>query len=133
MTLTGLTLMPRSAHVTAGVQAAMPPTPRQASPQVATREHVEERHERDKAEHSPRELRNAPDIAAGGQVDPYQDHGDGMEETDQELEDLLHYPNLPAARGAPVRSPRLSAERVRAAERPRCPPNPCTKSPARRQ
>ena len=40
---------------------------------------------------------NAPDITPGGQVDPDEDHGDGMEETDQELENFLHYLNLPAA------------------------------------
>ncbi len=75
-----------------------------ASPQVATGEHVEERHERDKAEQGPRQLRTAPDITAGRQVNPYEDHGDGMEETDQELEDLLHYLNLPwgAAGACPV-------------------------------
>src|SRR5215831_3600211 len=70
------------------------------SPQVATRKHVEERHDRDKTEQSPGQLRTASDIATGGQVDPYEDHGDGMKETDQELEDLLHYLNLPAALGA---------------------------------
>ena len=32
-----------------------------------------------------------------------------MEETNQELEDLLHYLNLPAALGAPVRALRISA------------------------
>jgi len=75
-----------------------------ASPQVATRQHVEERHERDKAEQGPRQLRTAPDLTAGRQVNPYEDHGDGMEETDQELEDLLHYLNLPggAAGACPV-------------------------------
>jgi hypothetical protein len=74
------------------------------SPQLATREHVEERHQRDETEHGPCQLRAAADIPAGGQVNPHQDHGNGMEETDQELEDLLHYLNLPGALWVPVRS-----------------------------
>ena len=50
-----------------------------------------------------------PDITAGGQVDPNEDHGDRMEEADQEFEDLLHYLNLPAALAARVRSLRIDA------------------------
>jgi hypothetical protein len=74
------------------------------SPQLATREHIEERHQRDETEHGPCQLRAAPDITAGGQVNPHQDHGHGMEETDQEFEDLLHCLNLPGALWVPVRS-----------------------------
>jgi len=40
-----------------------------------------------------------PDIAAGCQVDPDEDHGDGMEDAGQQLQDLLHYLNLPGALG----------------------------------
>ncbi len=61
-----------------------------------------------------------------------------MEETDQELKDLLHDPNLPGAPGAPVRSRRFSAGKrqsspvVRAVRRdlrtksPRAVGDPCT-------
>lgn len=76
-----------------------------ASPQFATREHVEERHQGDETEHGPCQLRAAPDIPAGGQVNPHQDHGNGMEETDQDFENLLHRLNLPGAVWAPVRYP----------------------------
>ena len=102
-----------------------------ASPQVATRQHVEERHERDKAEQGPRQLRTAPDLTAGRQVNPYEYHGDGMEETDQELEDLLHYLNLPGAPRAPARSVRLGARKgPQFAGGTRSSPDPRTKSPA---
>jgi hypothetical protein len=53
-----------------------------ASPQLATREHVEKRHQRDETEHGPCQLRAAADIPAGGQVNPHQDYGNGMEEAD---------------------------------------------------
>jgi hypothetical protein len=75
-----------------------------ASPQLATREHVEKRHQRDETEHGPCQLRAAADIPAGGQVNPHQDHGNGMEEADQEFEDLLHCLNLPGPLWVPVRS-----------------------------
>jgi hypothetical protein len=75
-----------------------------ALPQFATREHVEERHQRDETEHGPCQLRAAADIPAGGQVNPHQDHGNGMEEADQEFEDLLHRLNLPGPLWVPVRS-----------------------------
>jgi hypothetical protein len=75
------------------------------SPQLATREHVEKRHQRDETEHGPCHLRTASDIPAGGQVNPHQDHGNGMEEADQEFEDLLHCLNLPGPLWVPVRSP----------------------------
>jgi hypothetical protein len=60
------------------------------SPEVAAREYVEERHERDQGKHRPRHLRQGADIAASRQVDPDQDHGDRMQEADQELKNLLH-------------------------------------------
>src|ERR1700686_4242862 len=66
------------------------------SPEVAAGEHVEERHERDQAEHGPCQLRAAPDFTAGGQENTHKDHGEGMDETDKELKNLLHDPNLPA-------------------------------------
>jgi hypothetical protein len=75
-----------------------------ASPQLATREHVEKRYQRDETEHGPCQLRAAADIPAGGQVNPHQDHGNGMEEADQEFEDLLHCLNLPGPPWVPVRS-----------------------------
>ena len=55
---------------------------RPVSPQIAAGEHIKERHERDEAEHSPRQLCAAPDVTAGCQVNPHQDNGDGMEDTD---------------------------------------------------
>jgi len=75
-----------------------------ASPQLATRQHVEKRYERDEAEYGPGQFRAAADIPAGGQVNPHQDHGNGMEEADQEFEDLLHCLNLPGPLWVPVRS-----------------------------
>ena len=74
-----------------------------ASPQLATREHVEKRHQRDETEHGPCQLRAAADIPAGGKVNPHQDHGNGMEEADQEFKDLLHCLNLPGPLRVPVR------------------------------
>jgi len=74
-----------------------------ASPQLATREHVEKRYQRDEAEHGPCHLRTVADIPAGSQVNPHQDHGNGMEEADQEFEDLLHCLNLPGPLWVPVR------------------------------
>ena len=68
-----------------------------ASPQVAARQDIDERHERDEAEQSPCQLRTTPDITAARQVNPHEDHGDGMEETDHELQNLLHYLNLPGS------------------------------------
>ena len=73
------------------------------SPQVATREHVEKRYERDEAEHGPCQFRAAANIPASGQVNPHQDYGNGMEEADQEFEDLLHCLNLPGPPWVPVR------------------------------
>ncbi|MGH3217212.1 MAG: LLM class flavin-dependent oxidoreductase [Streptosporangiaceae bacterium] len=73
-----------------------------ALPEVATREHVQERHQRDKGKHRPRQLRQTADVTAGGQVNPDEDHGDGMQEANQELENLLHPLNLPAAPWGPV-------------------------------
>jgi hypothetical protein len=74
------------------------------SPQLATSEYVEKRHQRDETEHGPCQLRAAADIPAGGKVNPHQDHGNGMEEADQEFEDLLHCLNLPGPLRVPVRS-----------------------------
>ena len=83
------------------------------SPQVATGQHIEERHGRNKAEQSPCQLRTAPDITTGCQVNPHEDHGDGVEETDQELQNLLHHLKVLGA--------------LRAA----C-PGPCSPAPGRR-
>jgi hypothetical protein len=74
------------------------------SPQLATREYVEKRHQRDQTEHGPCQLRAPADIPAGGQVNPHQDHGNRMEEADQEFEDLLHRLNLPGPLWVPDRS-----------------------------
>jgi hypothetical protein len=76
-----------------------PPTAPAASeqplPEVAAGEHVDEGHQRDKPENGPGQLRAAANVVAGGQVDPHQDHGDRMEEAEQELDNLLHGLNLP--------------------------------------
>src|SRR5271166_4689097 len=74
-------------------------------PQVAAGEHVDERHERDDAEDSPGNFRAESDIAAGCQVDPDQDDGDGMDEAHEDLEQLLHDANLLSAISDPGRRP----------------------------
>src|ERR1017187_3333698 len=62
------------------------------SPQVAAGEDVDERHERDKAEDGPGQFRASCQFAAGCQVDPHENDGEGMDETDDEFQKLLHFP-----------------------------------------
>src|SRR5262249_49025980 len=69
-------------------------------------------------------LRTAPDITAARQVNPHEDHGDGMEEADQELENLLHYLNLPGAVRAPDPGPFTAGTAPGFAGRPRSSRNP---------
>src|ERR1039458_4595468 len=60
------------------------------SPQVAAGEHVDERHKWDQTEDGPRHLGAAPDIGARSQVNPNEDDGERMQQTDEEFEKLLH-------------------------------------------
>jgi hypothetical protein len=65
-------------------------------PKVAASKHVQERHEGDKTEDPPGQLPARSQVGpVGGQVDPHQHNGDGMEETDQNLKELLHPLYLP--------------------------------------
>jgi hypothetical protein len=60
------------------------------SEQVATRQHVQERDERDQAEDAPGQLLQPGQVPPPGQVDPHQDDGDGVDEAQQQFQDLLH-------------------------------------------
>src|SRR5271169_5626735 len=71
--------------------------PEPASPQIAAGEHVKERHKRDEAEDSPRQLPAACHVGAGGQVDPHEDNSERVEEADQQFEELLHAPESTSA------------------------------------
>ena len=67
-------------------------------PQIAASKHVQERYKRDKSEDPPHQLPAHTQVRpVGGQVDPHQHNGYGMQETDQNLEKLLHALNLPRA------------------------------------
>src|SRR5215831_19387594 len=65
-------------------------------PEVAASEHVQERDQRDESENAPGELRHVTDIAPRQQIDPDQHDGDRVQETDQQLENLLHTSTLSA-------------------------------------
>src|SRR5712691_11379688 len=75
-------------RLTPGIPAV--PCPQSASPQIPASEDVQERHERDETEGSPRQLPAARHVGAGGKVDPHQDNSERMQEADQELGELLH-------------------------------------------
>src|SRR5690348_12227817 len=60
------------------------------SPQVATGQHVQERHEGHDRTHRPGELAEAAQIAPTEQIDPDQDHRQRVDEAQQKLDDLLH-------------------------------------------
>src|SRR5580704_7362857 len=68
---------------------------RPASPEIAASQYVQERHKREEAEDSPHQLPAACHVGTAGQVDPHEDNCDRMEEADQQLDELLHDPNLP--------------------------------------
>jgi hypothetical protein len=70
-------------------------------PQITAGEYVQERHQRDQTEDPPRQFPARLQIRpVGGQIDPHQDHGEGMQKTDQDLKKLLHNLKLPGRRGS---------------------------------
>ena len=70
-------------------------------PQVAPSEYVQERHQWDKTEDPPRQFPAQLQVRpVGGEIDPHQDHGEGMQKTDQDLKKLLHSLKLPGRRGS---------------------------------
>jgi len=76
------------------------------SPQIASRKYVQERHQRDQSEDPPRQLPAPAQVRpVGGQVQPHQHNGDGMQKTDQELKKLLHCPESTRARRSPPARP----------------------------
>lgn len=76
----------------------MPARPYGGSPEIAAGEHVDKRHERDETEDTPGQFRAATEVVPGCQVDPHEDDGDRVNETDKELEEFFHCPVIPAAR-----------------------------------
>lgn len=89
--------------LSAAFTGTLPPAPRHrpgCSPQVPAGQHVQERHQRDEAEGAPHQFLEAGEVAPRRQVDPHQDHRDGMEKAEQELQQGLHIvpPTLNSAR-----------------------------------
>ena len=96
--------------VAAGVRAAA------GLPQITPSDYVQERHQRDETQDRPHQFSASPQIRpVGGQVDPHEDYSHGMQETNQDLKELLHKLNLPRSAGAgPAGADAVSALRIRA-------------------
>lgn len=76
--------------VAAGMRAAA------RLPQITPGEYVQEGHQRDKTEDPPHQFSAPPQVrTVGGQVNPHEDYGHGMQKTNQDLKKLLHDLNLP--------------------------------------
>jgi hypothetical protein len=81
--------------VAAGVRAAA------GLPQITPSDYVQDRHQRDETQDRPHQFSASPQIRpVGGQVDPHEDYSHGMQETNQDLKELLHKLNLPRSAGA---------------------------------